>query len=225
MHICGVYSIWDDIIYLTVLRTSEITYLNIIFRSFGFGAILFSNDVFWELLWCRWFCNKYSCCTLELSRHLLRSHRPLWRREVMISRKKLQGNISKMSAYTACYKVEYQREVIRYLKTQSWLVSNLVCTDGLVQDCSISIVNALETLQSCTKKSICKTGIWKSKISILIIEWSPLPPSPAIQFSLIVWNCIAAVKSSKYFHYDKKKMADSSVVVIAALTVLSYVSD
>ena len=150
MHIYGVYSIWDDIIYLTVLRTSEITYLNIIFRSFGFGAILFSNDVFWELLWCRWFCNKYTCCTLELSRYLLRSHPPLWRQEVIISRKKLQGNISKKSAYTACYKVEYQREVIRYLKTQSWLVSNLVCTDGLVQDCSMSFVNALETLQSCT---------------------------------------------------------------------------
>ena len=29
------------------------------------------------------------------------------------------------------------------------------CIDGLVQDCSITIANAMEILQSCTKPSVC----------------------------------------------------------------------
>ena len=32
-------------------------------------------------------------------------------------------------------------------------------TDGLVQDCNISIANALEILQSCIKSSICTPGL------------------------------------------------------------------
>ena len=32
--------------------------------------------------------------------------------------------------------------------------------DGLVQDCSNSIANALELLQSCTKLSICDSTLW-----------------------------------------------------------------
>ena len=35
----------------------------------------------------------------------------------------------------------------------------LHCIDGLVQDCSISIANALEILQSCTKASV-----WNTKL-------------------------------------------------------------
>ena len=35
--------------------------------------------------------------------------------------------------------------------------------DGLVQDYSISIANALEILQSCTKPSICSCCMWKRK--------------------------------------------------------------
>ena len=38
-----------------------------------------------------------------------------------------------------------------------------VYIDGLVQDCSISIANALEILQSCTKPSICIMMTLKTK--------------------------------------------------------------
>ena len=38
--------------------------------------------------------------------------------------------------------------------------------NGLVQDCSISIANALEILQSCTKASICWS--WNGNASILV---------------------------------------------------------
>ena len=50
---------------------------------------------------------------------------------------------------------------------QAWNMDSAVCFlsnsssqghfDGLVQDCSISIANALEILQSCTKPSISTT--------------------------------------------------------------------
>ena len=46
---------------------------------------------------------------------------------------------------------------------KNWEVNTHI--DGLEQDCSISIANALEILQSCTKSSI---------LSLLIAPWNPL---------------------------------------------------
>ena len=45
----------------------------------------------------------------------------------------------------------------------------LVPIDGLVQDCSISIANALEILQSCTKLSWYWTGNQPSSDPMIII--------------------------------------------------------
>ena len=43
--------------------------------------------------------------------------------------------------------------------THSLIGSGLHEIDGLVQDCNISIANALEILQSCTKPSILDIGM------------------------------------------------------------------
>ena len=50
--------------------------------------------------------------------------------------------------------------------------------DGLWQDCSISIVNALEILQPCTKPSICMN--LRYKMSYLILKHLPGAPSTCI---------------------------------------------
>ena len=64
---------------------------------------------------------------------------------------------------------------------------------GLVQDCSNSIANALELLQSCTKPSICDTILWYCLLSywLLFVEinsawpWQELMILPsALQSSL-----------------------------------------
>ena len=47
------------------------------------------------------------------------------------------------------------RKNLLYIEPVPWLVVVVFHLDGLVQDCSNSIANALELLQSCTKPSIC----------------------------------------------------------------------
>ena len=47
------------------------------------------------------------------------------------------------------------------------------CIEGLVQDCSNSIANALELLQSCTKPSVCTLKTNSS--NILKVHFSMLP--------------------------------------------------
>ena len=46
-------------------------------------------------------------------------------------------------------------------QVKQYFERQLFCTDGLVQDCSNSIANALEILQSCTQSSIYKIA-WRS---------------------------------------------------------------
>ena len=64
---------------------------------------------------------------------------------------------------------------------QSWVwfvfkislsISTLGYTVGLAQDCSISIANALEILQSCTKPSTCPVG-WSDDMIQMTDEISP----------------------------------------------------
>ena len=64
---------------------------------------------------------------------------------------------------------------------------NVSYIDGLVQDCSISIANALEILQSCTKPSICyKKNIWIVRFDGL--RWTLVYLSVAIlQFTTCHW--------------------------------------
>ena len=57
-------------------------------------------------------------------------------------------------------------------------VTLLLYIDGLVQDCSNSIANALELLQSCTKPSI-----WYAYVCIICVcvcKWSPPTPGQTV---------------------------------------------
>ena len=52
---------------------------------------------------------------------------------------------------------------VSYPETAVWLMNVEICVsgdvDGLAQDCSNSIANALELLQSCTKPSMCGVNL------------------------------------------------------------------
>ena len=60
----------------------------------------------------------------------------------------LDGKTISMKYYSAFFSCDYQ--VINYC----WMLCCGYHVDGLVQDCSISIPNALEILQPCTKPLI-----------------------------------------------------------------------
>ena len=55
--------------------------------------------------------------------------------------------------------------MVYMLQWQSAQILALFDIDGLVQDCSNSIANALELLQSCTKPSICGLSFHKQEYS------------------------------------------------------------
>ena len=94
------------------------------------------------------------------------------------------------------------------------------CNDGLVQDCSISIANALEILESCTKPSI----YWLLPYQKCIIYFKtdilqphqhalfPLLKTPGsytqschknshAQTAVVVYMCFLATDGLEYFHH------------------------
>ena len=60
-----------------------------------------------------------------------------------------------------------------FAPTRTEIIWTYECIDGSVQDCSISIANALEILPSCTKQSICVLDLVKGTwlISFSIASW------------------------------------------------------
>ena len=63
-----------------------------------------------------------------------------------------------MSHWKGCAAIEQMDDIVPMISHVCIIISystNDQKLDGLVKDCSISIANALEILQSCTKPSIC----------------------------------------------------------------------
>ena len=76
--------------------------------------------------------------------------------------------------------------------------------DGSVQDCSISIANAMEILQSCTKPSKYPYGTHQCVLTVAgQILWTWLPPSPAMDSTFLHYMVHEIyVKDTQIDHID-----------------------
>ena len=77
--------------------------------------------------------------------------------------------------------------------------------DGLVQDCSNCIANALELLQSCTKPSIC--GVNNSTWLMLWICFSLIWVG-AVATAILIFLYLIGQQLQKYFEYPKSVLVE-----------------